>query len=185
MTPPVVRAAVRLVRSGTAVDPGRVLDEETPRFPGRYWHQPVDVTPPWTSLRSRDSAGEGGGKNAINRIAAIQVGTFQTDTFQVGTQQDSIGHIRIGDRFYDGWTTRDGVAGWGLRKFGMETIPPSVTRGVLIGLAADKGVERLPKGYVITIADSESALARHGAARTRPCGGQTRQECAAQSRSKR
>ncbi|MDS4030184.1 MAG: hypothetical protein RKO66_08930, partial [Candidatus Contendobacter sp.] len=45
ITPEVVRAAVALVKTGTVVDLGRVLDDDTPKFPGRYWHQTVDVSP--------------------------------------------------------------------------------------------------------------------------------------------
>jgi hypothetical protein len=55
------------------------------------------------------STGKGWGKNQINWITEIQVGTFQ-----VGTQLDSIGHIQIGNRFYNGWTTRDVVESWGV-----------------------------------------------------------------------
>jgi kynurenine formamidase len=76
----------------------------------------------------------------------------------VGTQLDSIGHIQIGDRFYNGWTTKQVVEEWGINRFGMETVPPLVTRGVLIDIARLKGVGRLEKGYVITVADVEGAL---------------------------
>lgn len=153
ITPEVVRAAAALVRTGTVVDLGRILDEDTPKFPGRYWHQTVDVSPHFTNLRRSDTGGRGWGKNQINWITEIQVGTFQ-----VGTQLDSIGHIQIGDRFYNGWSTRQVVEPWGLNRFGMETVPPIVTRGVLIDIAAFKGVERLSKGYVITLADVQGAL---------------------------
>ena len=101
--------------------------------------------------------GKGWGKNQINWITEIQAGTFQ-----VGTQLDSIGHIQIGDRFYNGWKARDVVESWGLNHFGMETIPPIVTRGVLLDIAAYKGVARLDKGYVITPADVSGTLKRQG-----------------------
>jgi kynurenine formamidase len=44
----------------------------------------------------------------------------------------------------------------------METVPPVVTRGVLIDVAAYKGVERLARGYLITLADVHGALRREG-----------------------
>lgn len=157
ITPDVVRAATQLVKRGAVVDLGRVLDENTPKFPGRYWHQNVDVSPHITNLRRPDAHGKGWGRDEINWITEIQAGTFQ-----VGTQLDSIGHIQIGDRFYNGWTMRDVVEPWGLNRFGMETVPPIVTRGVLVDMAAYKGVERLPRGYVISRADVEGALARQG-----------------------
>jgi kynurenine formamidase len=157
ITPEVVAYAARLVRQGLVVDLGRTLDEDTPKFPGRYWHQTVDVSAPYTNLRRADAVGKGWGKNEINWITEIQVGTFQ-----VGTQLDSIGHIQIGDRFYNGWTAKDVVEDWGLNHFGMETVPPIVTRGVLLDIAAYKGVERLPKGYVITLADVNATMGRQG-----------------------
>lgn len=157
ITPEVVKAARALIRQGQVVDLGRVLDEDTPKFPGRYWHQTVDTSAPFTNLRRSDASGKGWGKNEINWITEIQAGTLQ-----VGTQLDSIGHIQIGDRFYNGWTSKDVVESWGLNRFGMETIPPIVTRGVLVDIARYKGMERLPRGYVISIKDLHGAMKQQG-----------------------
>lgn len=159
VTPEVVLRAVRLVQRGERVALGRVLDEDTPKFPGRYWHQTVDLSPHVTNLRRPDTVGLGWGKNQINWITEVQSGTFQ-----VGTQLDSLGHIQVGDRFYNGWRVRDVVEPWGLNRFGMETLPPVTTRGVLVDLPALKGLERLPAGYVVTVPDVEAALARQGLA---------------------
>ena len=52
------------------------------------------------------------------------------------------------------------VESWGLNRFGTETIPPIVARGVLVDVAKAKGVERLEPGYAITIDDVEATLAR-------------------------
>lgn len=155
ITPTVTAAAAKLVKTGTVVDMGRILDENSPAFPGRYWHQTLDVTPHYTNQQRPDKVGKGWGKNQINWITEIQAGTFQ-----VGTQLDSIGHIQAADRFYNGWTTEQLVDANGLKKFGTETIPPIVTRGVLLDIAALKGVERLDRGYVITVADIEAAMKR-------------------------
>ncbi len=155
ITPERTMAAVRLVRSGERVSLGRIIDENIPVFPGRYWRQTVDLSAPVTNLRRSDAHGKGWGKEEINWITEIQAGTFQ-----VGTQLDSIGHIQIGDRFYNGWRVRDVVESWGLNRFGTETIPPIVTRGVLVDVAGAKGVAMLEPGYAITIADVEAALAR-------------------------
>lgn len=152
-----VANAARLVRRGAVLDLGRVLDENTPKFPGRYWHQSVDMSAHFLNPRRPDAGGQGWGKNNINWITEIQSGTFQ-----VGTQLDSIGHIQIGDRFYNGWKTGEVVEAWGLNKFGMETVPPIVTRGVLLDIAGYKGVARLEAGYVITLADVRGTLAKQG-----------------------
>jgi len=157
VTPAVTQAAAALVRQGRVVDLGRILDEDTPKFPGRYWHQTLDVTPHFENLRRADSGGLGWGRNQINWITEIQAGTFQ-----VGTQLDSIGHIQHGERFYNGWTTRDLVQSNGLARLGIETVPPVITRGVLLDIAAYRGVDRLPRGYVITREDVEGTLVREG-----------------------
>lgn len=154
ITPAVTAAAAGLVKRGITVDLGRILDDRTPKFPGRYWHQTVDASAPYTNLRRADADGGGWGRNRINWITEIQAGTFQ-----VGTQLDSIGHIQTGDRFYNGWRARDVVEAYGLNRFGMETVPPIITRGVLVDIAAYKGVARLAQGYAITVADVEAALA--------------------------
>jgi kynurenine formamidase len=148
-----VVAAAGLVKKGTVVGLGRILDENSPVFPGRYWRQTADLSAHVTNLRRGDAVGKGWGKNQINWITEIQAGTFQ-----VGSQLDSIGHIQIGDRFYNGWKVEDVVETWGLNRFGMETVPPIVARGVLLDIAALHGVARLDAGYVITPADVEAAL---------------------------
>jgi kynurenine formamidase len=155
ITSEVTAKAVALVKTGSVIDLGRILDDNTPKFPGRYWHQTADATPLFTNQRRLDAVGKGWGKNEINWITEIQSGTFQ-----VGTQLDSIGHIQIGDRFYNGKTTAQVVEAWGLNRYGIETIPPVVTRGVLVDVAAYKGWDQIYKGYVITIADIEGALAK-------------------------
>jgi kynurenine formamidase len=155
LTPERVLAALRLVRTGERLSLGRVIDENIPVFPGRYWRQTIDMTPHVTNLRREDASGKGWGKEEINWITEIQAGTFQ-----VGTQLDSIGHIQIGDRFYNGWKVADVVESWGLNRFGTETIPPILARGVLVDVPAAKGVDRLDAGYVISVADVEAALTR-------------------------
>ncbi len=52
--------------------------------------------------------------------------------------------------------------GFGLLKLGVEHVKPIVTRGVLIDVAAYKGVETLPNAYEVTVDDVRGALARAG-----------------------
>lgn len=155
LSPEVLLAALSLVNKGEVIDLGRVLDQNTPKFPGRYWHQTIDLSAHETNQRRPDATAYGWGKRAINWIGEIQVGTFQ-----VGTQLDSIGHIQTGDRFYNGWRTTDVVESWGLNRFGVETIPPVITRGIVVDMPGLTGVERLEAGEVITVQAFEAALAR-------------------------
>lgn len=90
---------------------------------------------------------------------------------QVGTQFDGFGHIAVstdgtGDpekvRFYNGFTQSDIMTDSGHKKLGVDKLHPIVARGVLIDVAASKGVEMLELGYIITLADVKAALAHQG-----------------------
>jgi kynurenine formamidase len=81
---------------------------------------------------------------------------------QVGTQFDMFSHQGIDGLLYncvkiDEVATRSGFSRLGVEKIGM-----LFTRGVLIDVAAAKGVEMLESGYEITVADLEAALTREG-----------------------
>ncbi len=55
VTSEVTASATKLVKTGTIVDLGRILDDGTPKFPGRYWHQTADTTPLFTNQRRLDA----------------------------------------------------------------------------------------------------------------------------------
>src|SRR4030095_13294366 len=77
---------------------------------------------------------------------------------QIGTQFDSLGHLGIGDLFYNGNRPSEVPQAEGLTKRGVENVGAIVTRGVLIDVAKFKGVEQLPPTYEITVADLKGAL---------------------------
>jgi kynurenine formamidase len=79
---------------------------------------------------------------------------------QLGTQFDGLGHLGIGDLFYNGNRRSEFAQAEGLTRLGIEQVGPIVTRGVLIDVARFKGVEQLPPTYEITGADLEGALTR-------------------------
>ena len=108
-------AALSLVRTGRLYDLGRVLDEHVPVFPGRYFRQTLVSTCHHT------------GGNWITEIV--------TGTQQLGTHIDTLGHLQVGRRGYNGWTVEELAGGEGLRKLGAETVPQVVTRGHLVDVA--------------------------------------------------
>jgi kynurenine formamidase len=79
---------------------------------------------------------------------------------QIGTQFDGLGHVGIGDLFYNGNRRQEFAQADGLTKLGIENVGPIVTRGVLIDVAAYKGVPQLAGGYEVTLADMKGALQR-------------------------
>jgi kynurenine formamidase len=153
ITPQKIVAAARLVHTGKVYDLGRVLHADVPRFEGRYWQQTLVSSSHIINPRRPGSAPNGWGKNSINWITELVTGTMQ-----IGTHLDGLNHLQIGDRFYNGFQTREIVEEWGTNKLGIESVPQVVTRGVMVDIARYRGVSQLKEGEVITPKDMEAAL---------------------------
>lgn len=145
ISPTKIIQAARLVRTGHVFDLGRILDSNVPHFPGRFWQQ--------TLVSTAHLGAQPRGKNEVNWLIELATGTFQ-----IGTQLDGLNHLQIGDRFYNGWRTSDIVQDWGTNKLGIETVPPIITRGVLVDVPRHRGVVRLAAGDVIGVDELESVL---------------------------
>lgn len=150
-----VIAATRLVRYGQVFDLGRTLDANVPHFEGRFWQQTLVSSAHIINGRLNGSEPHGLGRNGVNWVTELVTGTFQ-----IGTQLDGLNHLQIGERCYNGWQMQDIVQDWGTTKLGIETVPPIITRGVLVDVARVRGVNRLEAGEVITVDDVETALLR-------------------------
>ena len=92
---------------------------------------------------------------------------------QMGTQFDALGHmgsaVKMADGtvksvYYNGFTEEELTGtnrGLGrLEALGVEHMKPFITRGILIDIAAAKGVPTLPAAYEVTMADVRAALTR-------------------------
>lgn len=144
ITPDKVLEAIRIIRSGRIVSLGRVYEESMPQVGGRSYTLVIPQPAPPA------------GRNRIvghEEFVAAQLG-------QVGTQMDALGHVGIGDIFYNGNNRNDFVTGRGLTRLGIEHAGPFLTRGLLLDIAALKQTTRLEKGYEITADDLQQALAR-------------------------
>ena len=153
ITPAKVVAAARLVRDGRVYDLGRTLHADVPHFPGRFWQQTLVSSAHLANPRRPGGQPGGWGHNQVNWLIELVTGTLQ-----IGTQLDGLNHLQMGDRFYNGWRARDIVEDWGTNKLGIETVPPVITRGVLVDAARQRGVARLEPGDVISLADVQGAL---------------------------
>jgi kynurenine formamidase len=131
-------AALRLVREGRLYDLGRVLDENCPVFPGRYFRQTL-VT---TAHHANEAMPVG--ENQVNWVTEIVTGTQQ-----LGTHLDALSHLQIGDRGYNGLRLAELAGPAGMKRLGAETIPQIVTRGWLVDVAA----RALGVGGVVTLDD--------------------------------
>src|ERR687884_2110776 len=157
ITPAQIVAAARLVRHGKVFDLGRILDANVPHFPGRFWQQTLVVNAHLNNPRRPEGMPGGWGKNQVNWLIELATGTFQ-----IGTQLDGLNHLQIGDRFYNGWRARDIVEDWGTSKLGIETVPPIITRGVLVDVPRHRGIDRLAAGDVIGVDELEAILRSQG-----------------------
>ena len=145
-TPAQVLKAAQLVRTGEVIELGRVLEPGIPLFGTRRFDMHTKRTGPALGSNRRRSNEE---------LVITEIG-------QVGTQFDMFSHQTIDSSLYncvdsDAVGTRNGFT-----KLGVEKIGTLFTRGVLIDVAASKGVDMLEQGYEITVADLEAALAKQG-----------------------
>ena len=118
------REALGLVREGRLFDLGRVLDENVPAFPGRFFRQTLVTT-----------AHHDGGNWITEQVVGTQ---------QIGTHLDALSHLQDGDRGYNGWSVAELAGTAGVRRLGVETVPQIVTRGWLVDA---------PERDVITVDD--------------------------------
>jgi len=81
-----------------------------------------------------------------------------------GTHIDSLNHFGVDGEIYNGYTAAEHLGSRHWMKNGAEQIPPIVARGLMLDIAALKGVECLPDSYAITVQDCQDELARTGLA---------------------
>jgi kynurenine formamidase len=139
-----VLEAVRLVKTGVTYELGRVYEAGMPLLGPRHF-----------SLRIPQAFGPQGTNHFLYHDDLVS-----TELGQVGTQLDGLGHVGIGDLFYNGNDRATFAKPEGLTRLGIENVGPMVTRGVLIDVAGFKGTAMLAGGYEVTAADLKGALER-------------------------
>jgi kynurenine formamidase len=155
ITPEKILEALAIPRTGQTYELGHPYEAGMPQYGER----------PYFLTTVRRDTGEG----------VTNTEYFTGYIGQMGTQFDALGHqgryveMADGSRqavFYNGFTeqdltgTRHGLGG--LEALGIEHMKPFITRGVLVDVAAYKGLPTLPAGYEVTLADLRGALARQG-----------------------
>jgi hypothetical protein len=86
-----------------------------------------------------------------------------------GTHIDTLNHFGLHGKLWNGFTAQEHLGDRGWTKAGAEKVPPIVARGVVIDVAAAKGVAILADSYGITPQDLQDTLAKQGT--TLPAGG--------------
>ena len=80
----------------------------------------------------------------------------------VGSQIDGLGHAATAGVFYNGLRAQDFAKTDGLLKFGIQDIPPIVTRGVLLDMATCRGKDMLSEGSAYLREDIIACEKRQG-----------------------
>jgi len=144
--------AARLIKTGEVIELGHVLGPGMPFFGTRIFNLHTKRTFMNAGRNTRGSNEE---------VVTSEIG-------QVGTQFDGFAHQSHGDSHYNCFKTSEIATRSGFTKLGVQNAPTFFTRGVLIDVAALKGVEMLGDTYEITVADLQQGLARQGNLKIEP-----------------
>lgn len=153
-----VLAAVQLAERGKIYDLGVTYNRESFKWPGHSPGEVITFRSPEGIKRQKDLPALANEAGSAWHSCAL----FINDN--VATQIDGLGHAVKGpdNHWYNGFKEKDWGGDWGVRKCDGVSIPPVVTRGVMIDMAGYKGVDALPAHYSITVDDVKGALRKQG-----------------------
>lgn len=145
LSPEKVIEAAKLIKTGKTYALGVELGRETPGYGTRTFQL--------FAVGAGDGSGATQGTNKM---------TFNDDWIMtwigIGSQIDGLGHLGIDHRYYNGTHVSEFWVADGLTKFGIDTLPPIVTRGVLLDIAAYRGEKIMQAGTAINRKDIEGAM---------------------------
>jgi len=145
MKPETVLRAAKLIRTGEVFELGDALSSDPNESyvnVGRVYNLYTKPTIPVPNARTSNE-----------ELVVSELG-------QIGTQLDGFAHQMYGSSFYNCFQYGDIMTRTGFKKLGIENVGTIMTRGVLIDVAALKGLAQLPDSYIITPEDLQQALLR-------------------------
>ena len=146
----------------SSVRQGRIFDLEVARFPAM---PRAGAHPPLQVVTYRSPQGEraertpewmaGPNTRQLGFVTELVIGTMHT-----GTHIDALSHFTMGpnDAWFNGESAIEHLSDFGPMRHDITAMPPIVTRGLMIDIAAARGVEMLPPSYAITVDDCKKAL---------------------------
>ena len=150
MTPATALQAARLVKTGKVYSLGITVNTTTPAYPPRTCS--IYIVQP-----GQTGSAEGLGPTKT---------TYNDDILNcwtgIGTQLDGLGHIGVGDRYYNGLKWGEFATIGGLKKLGADKVPPMVARGILLDMAAHMGVDVVKEGTAFNKAEIDAVAAKQG-----------------------
>jgi kynurenine formamidase len=149
MSADIVMKAAGLIKTGKTYGLGIETNSRTPAYPPRTFKVLV--------LQPGQSGSDGIGPNKV---------TYNDDIIEgwvgIGSQIDGLGHIGVAWTYYNGNKSGDFAAADGLKKLGVEKIPPIVTRGVLLDMAAYYNTDIVKEGTAFNVKEIDEVAKKQG-----------------------
>jgi kynurenine formamidase len=149
MKPELVVKAAQLVKTGKTYALGIPVSSATPAYPPRSFK--VTIVQP--------------GQAGIPGLGPSKT-TYNDDMLEgwvgVGSQLDGLGHIGVEHVYYNGNKLADFADPTGLKKLGVEKVPPIVARGVLLDMAAHFGTDVVKEGTAFNVKEIEEVAKKQG-----------------------
>lgn len=149
LSPALVKKAVKLIKTGKVYSLGIETNSKTPAFPPRTFSL--------TILQPGQQIGKVLFKNGL---------TYNDDIVQgwlgIGSQIDGLGHVGYKHEYYNKNLAQDFAAITGLTKLGIEKVPPIVTRGIMLDMAAYFKTDMMKAGQAFNSKEIKGAERRQG-----------------------
>jgi len=155
ITPEVVRAAAGLIETGEIISCAAPLDATGPVHPTRNG---------MTHFYSYTGADFVAGTEMREQFPNFQ-GTddYLIMATQASTQWDGLSHFGYDDTLYNGFWMGNVEQYVGAKRCSIHQMKETLCgRGVFLDVARHKGLDRLPQGYGITVADLEASIETAG-----------------------
>jgi kynurenine formamidase len=149
VTPAKTLAATKLITRGKAYGLGIETNKDTPAFPPRTFSLLI--------LQPGQAAGTSLGKTKTTYNDDIIVGWVG-----IGSQIDGLGHIGVDNLYFNCNKAADFAMADGLKKLGIENVPPIATRGVLLDMAGYLNTDIVKEGTAFNRPEIEGAMKRQG-----------------------
>ena len=149
LNPALTLEAAKLIKTGKVYQLGGETNSKTPAFPPRTFNITV--------LQPGQTGGSGLGPTKTTYNDDIITGWVGT-----GSQLDGLGHIGVDHVYYNCNKGLEFAGADGLKKLGIEKVPPLVGRGIVLDMTAVTGQNPVPAGTPINKKEIDSALEKQG-----------------------
>lgn len=149
LTPELAAEAAKLVKTGKTYQLGVETNSKSPAYAPRTFN--VIVLQP----------GQGGGAT-LGPTKTSYNDDIINGWVGVGSQLDGLGHIGVDNVYFNCNKASDFAAADGLKKLGIEKVPPFVTRGIVLDMTAVIGKSPIPAGTAFNKKEIDEALQKQG-----------------------